>query len=402
VSEEWDPIFNEENQTKLIEKIRTDADCKIYGVSKISQRTIKRLMGISLLLAAALILLAAIFYHPILTIVFLTTICIAIVIILGTLSYMNFAHNYYTTFVSSTGIAKKSVWDEGAIPWDKIEYIEVKDKGDGFDYILFRSGTLKLGYRNSHFAIRLSLDIISEYVGGIDTWYILDDFKELEERMVNDRVYMKPDIDRSEGQEKYEEMIMREWEGDQDYDAGQTQEQTSAKPDEELYELILTDPQCECVLDYGRFNRILGSFKIIGVMFFTAIGLIFLSMAGGSFSIFIAIIVIALFILMFYSMLKGYEQLIISPIGISRFLLGSPEAVEWQYVEFIDFHTEDDIIIPFEFFGNQRRIFCPEHIYKQLLTMDMIRKYIPNLDEWKKTKRTHWEEGVFRLVRPDE
>ena len=109
-------------------------------------------------------------------------------------------------------------------------------------------------------------------------------------------------------------------------------------------------------------------------------------MAGGSFSIFIAITVVVLFMLIFYSAFKGYEKLIMSPIGIARFYFGSPEAIEWQYVEFIDFRTEDEIPIPYEFYGNKQRVFCPENVYKQLLSMDMIRRYLPNLDEWKKTK----------------
>ena len=342
------------------------------------------------------------FYHPTLTSIFAVIIGIATLIALAILSYLNHSHNYFKTFVSEFGIAKKSVWDDGAFPWENIEYIEIKNKGEGIDYIIFRVETMTLSYRNSYFVTRLSLEIISEYIGGIDSWHILDDFKELEEEMVNDRVYMKPDFDRSEGQKRFEEIIIREWVGEQDFDAGQTQEQTSAKSDKELYEQILNDHQCECVLDYGRFNRMISNFKAIGAMFIVAIGLTFLGMGGGPFSIFNFIIACTLFMVMLYSLIKGSEQLIMSPIGIARYWFGSPEAIEWQHVEFIDFHTEDEVPIPFEFFGNQRRVFCPQHIYKQLVSMDMIRNYIPNLDEWKKTKRGNWEEGVFRLVRPDE
>ena len=400
--EERNPIFEEENQKKLVEQIQNAPDCKIFGVSRFDQGIIRRFRNRTIALATVLIVLAFAFLNPDLAIILSILILTITLTIYAILSYLNHSHKYFKVFVSELGIAKESIWDEGAIPWDKIEFIEVKTKGKGIDLIIFRVGSKTLSYRNSHFARRLTIEIISEYIGGIDNWQIVEDLGESNEFTNSERFYMKPDLEKSEGQKKLDEMLLREWIGDQDFDAYMTQEHPSSKSDKELYELVLNDPQCECILDYGRINKILGNFKIIGVIFILAIALTFLSMAGGSFSILIAFTSITLFMMMFYSMFKGYENLVMSPIGIARYYLGSPEAIEWQHIEFIDFHTEDEIPIPDEFFGNKRRVFCPHHIYKQLVSMEMIRNYIPNLDEWKKTKRSDWREGVFRLVRPDE
>jgi len=401
VFEEKDPIFEEENQANLIEQIQNAPDCKIYGVSNINQRTIRGSMAISLPLAFVFAWIVIATYDEILTFIFLAIIGVATLVALAILSYLNHSHKYFKTYVSEFGIAKQSVWDMGAIPWDKIEFIEIKNKGIDIDYITFRVGLVTLSYRNSYFVTRLSLEIISEYIGGIENWQTVDDFGEFAETTKSDRFYMRPDMDKTEGQKKLEDILLLEWIGEQDFDADQTQEHPSSKSDKELYELIVNDHQCDVIIDDGRFNRIMSSFKAFGLMLIVAISLTFLIMAGGPFSIFIAITVVVLFMLMFYGLLKGYEKLIMSPIGIARFYFGSPEAIEWQYVEFIDFRTEDEILIPYEFFGNKQRVFCPEHVYKQLLTIDMIREYLPNLDEWEKTKRQSWSEGAFRLARPD-
>ena len=399
--EERDPIFEETNQAKLIEQIETAPNCKIYGVSKYNQRTIRISMAISLILALVLCLISVIFYHPILTFIFLAIVCLATLIALAILSYLNFAHNYYKTFVSELGIAKKSVYDEGAIPWDKIEYIEIKTKGGGFDYIIFRSGDKTLGFRNSHFAKRLSLEIISELIGGMDNWYIIDDFEEIAETTKSDKFYMRPDIDKSEGKKKLEEIILREYIGEQEYDASQTQEHISAKHDDELYKLIIADTQRECLKDDGSFLRIISKFSIIGLMFVTGMIAIFYAMTSGPFAFISGMMSIALFFLIFYSFFRGYEKLVLSPIGIARYFFDSPDALEWQHVESIDFHTEDNKILAFEFFGNKRRVFCPPHIYKDLLPIELIRKYITDLDGWNRMKRNSWKEGTFRLIRPD-
>lgn len=400
--DENDPIFEEENQTKLIEQIETAPDCRIFGVSRVSQKSIRVSMAISLVLALVLFVIAIIFYHPIFTFIFLAIVGLATLIALAILSYLNFAHNYYTTFVSELGIAKKSVWDEGAIPWEKIEYIEINPKDDGFEHIIFRSGIKTLGYRNSHFATLLSLKIISEFIGGIESWCILDDLKELPETVASYRYYMRPDIDKSEGKKKLEDIILREWIGAQDFDAYQTQEQTSAKSDEELYELIQNDPQCECIFDSGNFGRFFGNHKVVFVLLAVSIA----ASIGGiflvPFAVYIYCGVVILFALMFYGMFKGDEKLVISPVGIARYIFGSPEALEWHHVEYIDFHTDDTRPIPMEFFGNQRRIFCPEHKYKNRFSIDLVHQYIPNLDEWTKTTKNTWSEGTYRLTRTDE
>ena len=108
-----------------------------------------------------------------------------------------------------------------------------------------------------------------------------------------------------------------------------------------------------------------------------------------------------LFVLTFYGMLGSNEKLVLNPIGIARYYWGSPEALEWQYVESIDFHTIEGKAYADEFFGNKRRVFCPEHIYKELLPIDLIRSYISDLDDWREMKRAGWREGIFRLVRPE-
>ena len=387
---------------KLIEQIQNALDCKIYGVSKINQRTIQGSMAVSLPLAFVFAWIVIVTYDEILTFIFRAIIGIATLVALAILSYLNHSHKYFKTYVSEFGIAKESDWDRGAIPWDKIECIEVKYKRKSIDLIVFRVGSKIISYRNSHFATRLTIEIISEYIGGIDNWQIIEDLGEFNEITSLDIFYMKPDLEKSEGQKRLEEILLREWIGDQDFDANKTKEHPSSKSNEELYELILNDPQCKYVLDYGRFNRIISKFKVIGVLFIASLILMFLGMPSGPVSSILIISGIVLFILAFYPMFKGYEQLIMSPIGIARYYLGSPEALEWQHIEFIDFHTEDEIPIPDEFFGNKRRVFCPWHIYNKLITLDMIRKYLPHLDEWKKTKRSDWKEGVFRLVRIDE
>jgi hypothetical protein len=105
-------------------------------------------------------------------------------------------------------------------------------------------------------------------------------------------------------------------------------------------------------------------------------------------------------VLVFYELFRSDERLFISPIGIVRYYFGSPEALEWQYVEFIDFYSDDETPFPYEFFGNNKRVFCPRHHYRELLSMDHIRQYLPELDQWKKVNQDLWEEGSFRLVRP--
>ncbi|MGY5871831.1 MAG: hypothetical protein RTV72_06290 [Candidatus Thorarchaeota archaeon] len=195
--EERDPIFDEENQVKLIEQIQNAPDCKIYGVSKINQRTIQGSMVVSLPLAFVFDWIVIVTYDEILTFIFQAIIGIATLVALAILSYLNHSHKYFKTYVSEFGIAKQSVWDKGAIPWDKIEFIEIKYKRDEIDYITFRVGSVTLSYRNSYFVARLSLEIISEYIGGIENWQTVDDFGEFAETTTSDRFYMSPDFDKS-------------------------------------------------------------------------------------------------------------------------------------------------------------------------------------------------------------
>ena len=399
--EEKDPIFDEENQKKLIEKIQNAPDCMIFGVSRFSQRRIRNSLTVAIMTPIVVILLCFIINNQVFTVVSLMVVLPAVLIICGFLSYLNHSHKYFKTFVSEFGIAKDTKWEDGALPWEKIQYIEIKNKGDDIDLILFRSGSLKLGYRNSHFATRLSLEIISEYVGGIERWHMFDDLKETSETTDFDILYMHPDIDKSEGLKKLEDVHLMEWIGEQDYDADKTREHPSAKSDDVLYTLIMDDPRCECLYDTGRFARVISNFKVTFIMLFVAIA----ASIGGMFIVqFSGIIygsVVILFILMFYGMCKSDEKLVMSPIGIARFIFGSPEALEWQHVEYIDLTFEKDILVQVEFFGNKRRIFCPSHRYKEKFSLESIRKYLPHLDDWKKKTRDQWPEDTFRLVRPD-
>lgn len=298
------------------------------------------------------------------------------------------------------GIAKNSVWDTGAIPWDKIEYIETKNKGDDIDYINFRSGTMKIGYRNSLFVTRLTLEIISEYIGGIENWQIVVDLGESAETTESDRFYMRPEIDKSEGQKKLEDILLIGWIGEQDFDAHKTQEQLSYKSDDELYKLIMDDIRCKCLYDVGKFARVIANFKVTFVMLVVAITGSIAGMFIDPFSGILHSSAVILFILMFYGMFKGDEKLVLSPIGIARYIFGGPESLEWQHVEYIDFSFEEDRLVQIEFFGNKRRIFCPQHRYKDKLSLDLISKYLPDLDEWEKTTRKSWDAGTYRLVRP--
>jgi len=401
VFEENDPIFEEENQKKLIEKIQNAPDCKIFGVSRFSQRRIRNSLAIAVMSPIVVILLCLIINNQVFTFVSLLVVPPAVLIICGFLYYLDHSHKYFKTFVSEFGIAKDTKWEDGALPWEKIQYIEIKHKGDDIDLILFRSGLLKLGYRNSHFVTRLSLEIINEYVGGIERWQMFEDLKENIETTDIDILYMHPDIDKSEGLKKLEDVHLMEWIGEQDYDAEKTKEHASAKSDDELYELILDDSQCEYLLDSGTLSRILGKSNVtLALLIVTLVSLIY-GVFAGPYSILVFSLVGVLFILILYGVFKNGETLVASPIGIARFYFGSPVAIEWQHVEYIDIYLRENNPEPFEFFGNKRRVFCPEHWYKGLVSMDMMRKYISNLDEWKKTKRDTWDENTYRLVRPD-
>lgn len=397
--EEKDPIFEEENQKKLIEQIQTAPDCRIFGVSRFSHRTIRNSQVITLALAFVLASIVIVFYHPIISIISLVLIITVTLIVGAILSYLKFTHNYYKIFVSEFGIAKDSKWDDGAIPWEKIEYIEIKDNDDEIDYIIFRSGTKTLGYKNAYFVTRLTLEIISEYIGGIDNWHIIDDLEETAD--TSNRFYMRPDIDKSDGQKKLVFLLLRDWIGEQDYDADKTKEHPYSKSDDELYELISDDSQCETILDSGIFSRIFGKFSVSILLMVLSILTALYGRAKGPFEIHLLILTVVLFSLGIIGIFKSYEKLIISPIGVVRYYLTGPVAIEWQYVESIDFHTKENKVLAFEFFGNKRRVYCPEHIYKELLPIELIRKYISGLDEWNKKKRNTWEDGVFRLVRPD-
>ena len=400
--EERDTIFEEENQKRLIEQIQNAPDCEIYGINNFNQRSIKQALILTVFVSGLFFIVGLLIYHTIISIIVFVLDIIVTMILLAVLTYLNYSHNYFKTYISMLGIAKNSIWDTGAIPWDKIEYIETKNKGDDIDYIIFRSGSMKIGYRNSHFVTRLSLEIVSEYIGGLDNWFVFDDLKETTETTESDRFYMQPDIDKSEGRKKLEDILLMEWLGEQDFDADKTQEHLSYKSDDELYVLIMEDPRCECLYDAGRFARIIGNFKVTFAMLFVAIAASIAGMFIEPYSVVIYSGVVILFILMFYSMFKSDEKLVLSPIGVARYIFGSPEALEWQHVEYFDLSFEEDILVQLEFFGNKRRIFIPEQRYKGKLSLELVRKYLPDIDEWNKTTRKSWGYGTYRLVRPDE
>ncbi len=399
--EEKDKIFEEKNQKKLIERIKTSPDCRIFGVSRFSQRRIRNSLAVAIMSPIVVILLCLIINNQVFTGVSLLVVPPAMLIICGFLSYLNHSHKYFKTFVSEFGIAKDTKWEDGALPWEKIQYIEIKNKGNDIDLILFRSGSLKLGYRNSHFVTRLSLEIISEYVGGIDRWHMFDDLKETSETIDCDILYMNPDIDKSEGLKKFEEVILMELIGEQDYDADKTIEHASSKSDDELYTLIMDDPKSKCLLDAGKFSRTLNKNSVTILMAIVVILTTFYAMPGGPFASLSTIIAIILCCLIFYGFFKSDEKLIMSPIGVARYYFGRPVAIEWQHVEYIDMFSEENSLSVVEFFGNKRRVFCPDRHYKHLITIDNIRKYISDIDNWEKMKRDQWSEDTFRLVRPD-
>jgi hypothetical protein len=343
VFEEKDKIFEEENQKKLIEQIKTSSDCRIFGASRFIEGT----------------------------------------------------------YVSESGIARETKWRKVAIPWENIEYIEIKDKGSDIDYIIFRSGTISLTCTNSSSANKLSLDIVSEYVGEIERWPVFDDLKETAETTDSDRIYMRPDIDRTTGRTRLEAILLRECIGEVDFDVYSTQEQTSARSDEEIFERIMNDPQCECLFDCGNLARFIGSNKVVHVMLIVAVAASIGGMLLMPYTVLLYSIAGIMFALMFYGLIKGGEKLVISPIGIARFIFGNPEAIEWQYIEYINLQFDEDILVRAEFFGNRRRIVCADYTSKHLVSMDLIRKYIYDIDEWKKTERKSLGEGEYRIIRPE-
>ncbi len=397
--DEPDSIFQSENQIKLIEQIQSAPDCEIYGVSGYSQESIKKAQIATIIIIFTVAPILLILSPTLLSLVIVIFQIVSAVSAIAVLSYMNFSHNYYKTYVSHLGIAKKSKWDEGAIPWDRIEFLEVKYKGDELDYVIFRSD-IKLGYRNSRFVRRLTWDIISEYLGGLDSWIVIDDIDEITE---SDRFYMRPSIEEEQGREKLKKMLLKDYIGEEDFDADQTQEQPSAKSDEVLYDLILNDPQCEVIIKQGRVSKLLSNWKTLLVLMSLTIIATIYRMFNGPFTSFAVVLIVILCVVMLigvYLTVAGKETLALSPIGIVRHYMGSSEALEWQYVEFIDFDTMDDQIIPFEFFGNKKRILCPRHIYRSKITWDHITEYLPELSEWTRIRRDDWNEDIFRLVRP--
>ena len=400
--EENDPVFNEDNQKELTNKIMNSPDCRIYGVSRFSDNTLKNVGILAVVLGVVDIIILMLLYIPTISIVIIALDIIILIILSLIVSYLRHAHKYFKIFVSEYGVAKDSEWYGGAIPWEKLEYIEVKNKRNRIDFIHFRSGLKKIGYRSSFLATRLSLDVVSEYIGGLENWYIVDEFGEASELAKSDVYYMNPEIDRTEGQKRLEDIILMEWIGEQEFDAYKTEEQISYKSDEQLYVLIQEDPRCESLRDSGNFSRFVGKNKCVVFMFFLAIASTFSAMFLIPYSGLIFAFVIFLFILMFYGMCKGDEKLVMSPIGIARFIFGSPEALEWQHIEYIDLSFEEDKLVQAEFFGNQRRIFLPRHRYKDKITMNKIRAYLPEIDTWEKKTRTHWGPDSYRLVRPKE
>jgi hypothetical protein len=400
IFEEQDPIFNEENQTRLMQEIKSAPDCEIYGVSKYNQRSIKIGIAGSILSSLILILISIALTDGLFTVMILGVIITGTLVACAILSYMNYSHKYFKTYISSLGISKDSKWDEGALPWEKIEYLEIKEKNNEIDYIRFWSGVCKLGYRNSRFVRRLSLVIINEFLGGLNNWTLVEDINEITK---SDKFYIRPDIDESTGRQTIKKLLLMEWIGEEDFDADQTQEQPSAKSDEMLYDLILNDPQCEIIIKQGRISKLFSNWKSLLSMLILAILASIYGMFEGPYApiafILVVILVIHMLIGVFFSVTRN-ETLVMSPIGIVRHYLGSPEALEWQYVEFIDFDTVDDQVIPFEFFGNKTRILCPRHIYKSKITWDHIARYLPDLSEWTRTTQYDWGEGIFRLIRP--
>lgn len=341
--EEKDPVFEEENQKILIEQIKTSSDCRIFGASRFIDGT----------------------------------------------------------YVSESGIARETKWKKVAIPWENIEYIEIKDKGPDIDYIIFRSGTISLTCTNSSSANKLSLDIVSEYVGEIERWHVFNDLKETAETTDSDRIYMRPDIDRSTGRTRLEAILLRECIGAVDFDVYSTQEQTSARPDEEIYERIMNDPQCEYFVDSGTFARVINNWKVTLALFGVAFAAVMLEIFFQSYLYLIYGISFLLFVLMFSRLCKSDEKIVISTIGIGRYRRGNREAIEWQYIEFIDLIFDEDVLVIAQFYGNIRRIVIENRTSKHPISMELIRKYINDVDEWNKTELKSWEEGAYRFRRPE-
>ncbi len=400
--EERNPIFDEENQEKLIEKILNAEDMRVYGVNRFQRSSIKKSQFMTTIVTVLLVIIVLIYYIPIISEILLSVVLIIAIIVALFLSYLKYSHDYTKMYMSEFGIAKDSDWDKGAIPWDLLEFIEMQLKRDVIDVLIFRSGRKTLAYRNTRFIKRLTLEIISEYVGGIGSWVLVDDLsEEVVETTKSNTFYMRPNIDKSEGKKRLEEIILREWIGDQDYDAGETEEQVSAKSDEVLYSLILNDPQLAVIRDTSLFTRIFGQFRVSIFCMIIAVSLSFVGMVAGPFSWLIWIVAIIFYILIFSELFMSDERLFLSPIGIVRYYFGSPEALEWKHVEFIDFHTDSGALVPYEFFGNRKRIYCPGHYYKGILSIDHILQFLPELERWKKVNQDFWEDGSFRLIRPD-
>jgi hypothetical protein len=165
--------------------------------------------------------------------------------------------------------------------------------------------------------------------------------------------------------------------------------------------LILDDPQLVIIRNTGWFTRQLGKFKVSILFMILAIALSFVAMIAGPFTFLVMGVALICYMLIFHGLFRSDERLYISPIGIVRFYFGSPEGLEWKYVEFIDFHADGDKPVPYEFFGNGKRIFCPRKYYNELLSLDHILQYLSDLDEWKKVNQDMWGDESFRLIRPE-
>lgn len=381
-----------------MDRVKNTPDVIVYGTSSFSQEKIVWSRRIVIIISILIIIIALVLdwnYISWFTIAFVS---ILAVILYAILSYLNWSHNYFKLYVSNLGIANETKWVTGAMTWDQIEIVEVKLKHGKIDYILLRCGMERLGTRSSFFARQLTLEVVSEKLGGIEAWHLFEDINDTTDA---DIFYARPDMSRTEAKEKIEDLLLFEWIGEQDYDAEQTQEHITSRSDDELYELIIDDPKCVWIKDSSRLTRMTNNIKVQLILFITPIVLLFSAMSQNSYGFFYVIIAIVLLILLFHSFLKFDERLIISPIGIVRYIWGSPEAIEWQHIEFIDLVLEENEITQAEFYGNKRRIFCPSHAYRGRFTIDIIRNYIPDFDNWNRIRKERWEEEQVRFVRPE-
>jgi len=207
-----------------------------------------------------------------------------------------------------------------------------------------------------------------------------------------------------------EEEIQEISEDDEDFGHLRTKKYVGSLSSKQLVKRIEEDPNNEAYPQTADTvtNLTITFFVVLGI---TGIGVITTIFSGNISSvdlfafIFLMGVFFGLFFLCggcFYALQVRTEKMLVSSEGVGIKWKYGDEAIAWQHIAYLHIWWSKGKISKVKFAGNRRRFWHRNPWFGKRFSLEILKRYLPDVDNWEVIRKEDWHEGVYRYTRPDD